>query len=44
MGTGTPVPKDLRSAYDSARAHLSAELEPPARRTSTAPTVAARDD
>jgi murein DD-endopeptidase MepM/ murein hydrolase activator NlpD len=44
MGTGTPVPKDLRSAYDSARAHLSAELEPPARRTRTAPTVAARDD
>ena len=51
MGAGTPVPKNLRSAYDSVRAHLLAELEPPppaapqaSAATRTDPTVAARDD
>jgi murein DD-endopeptidase MepM/ murein hydrolase activator NlpD len=51
MGAGTPVPKNLRAAYDSVRAHLLAELEPPvtatpaaSAATRTAPTVAARDD
>ena len=30
MGAGTPVPKDLRTAYDSSRAKLLLALEPPA--------------
>jgi len=43
MGSGTPVPKSLRVAYDSVRAQLVAQLE--ARGASrAAPTVAARDD
>jgi murein DD-endopeptidase MepM/ murein hydrolase activator NlpD len=53
MGSGTPVPTDLRSAYDSARVHLLAELETSSAATPTvstatapriAPTVAARDN
>jgi murein DD-endopeptidase MepM/ murein hydrolase activator NlpD len=42
MGAGTPVPKDLRAAYDSARRQLLADLESSSTRTT--PTVAARDD
>ena len=47
MGAGAPVSKNLRVAYNAARARLLAELAPfsaasPA--THTAPTVAARDD
>jgi murein DD-endopeptidase MepM/ murein hydrolase activator NlpD len=41
MGAGTPVPKDLRPAYDSARTHLLAELESPLRATPPA-SVASR--
>jgi murein DD-endopeptidase MepM/ murein hydrolase activator NlpD len=51
MGAGTPVPKNLRIAYDSVRAHLLSELEPPSPAaplasptTRTTPPVAARDD
>jgi murein DD-endopeptidase MepM/ murein hydrolase activator NlpD len=43
MGAGTPVPKALRAAYDSTRAQLAGQLEPPAPPHST-PSVAARDD
>jgi murein DD-endopeptidase MepM/ murein hydrolase activator NlpD len=43
MGTGTPVPKNLRAAYDSARVQLIGQLEPPGPPHST-PSVAARDD
>jgi hypothetical protein len=44
MGAGTPVPKDLRAAYDSVRAHLSAELELPVTPTPIVATVAAHGD
>jgi len=46
MGAGTPIPHNLRASYDSARAHLSAELEPPTNpiHPPIASTVAARDD
>jgi murein DD-endopeptidase MepM/ murein hydrolase activator NlpD len=46
MGAGTPIPHNLRASYDSARAHLSAELEPSVNpiHPPTGPTVAARDD
>jgi murein DD-endopeptidase MepM/ murein hydrolase activator NlpD len=53
MGAGTPVPRNLRAAYDSVRAHLLAELDPPPPVTPAASaaipprpdsTVAARDD
>jgi murein DD-endopeptidase MepM/ murein hydrolase activator NlpD len=40
MGAGTPVPKSLRSAYDSVCAHLLAELEHHS--AAGPPTVAAR--
>ena len=43
MGSGTPVPKSLRAAYDSARAQLAAQLEAHGA-SRAAPTVAARDD
>jgi murein DD-endopeptidase MepM/ murein hydrolase activator NlpD len=41
MGAGAPVPKALRPAYDAARAHLQAELEP---HHPAAPSVVARSD
>jgi murein DD-endopeptidase MepM/ murein hydrolase activator NlpD len=46
MGAGTPIPHNLRASYDSARAHLSAELEPSPNpiHPPIVPTVAARDD
>jgi murein DD-endopeptidase MepM/ murein hydrolase activator NlpD len=44
MGAGTPVPKNLRAAYDSVRAHLSAELELPVTPTPIVATVAAHGD
>jgi murein DD-endopeptidase MepM/ murein hydrolase activator NlpD len=51
MGAGTPVPKNLRAAYDSVCSHLLAELETHSTVTPNAsaptqpvPTVATRDE
>ena len=42
MGAGTPVPSASRSAYDTARAGLLAQLEPPTSRArQVLPVVAA---
>ena len=43
MGSGTPVPRTLRAAYDSVRLQLVTQLEPHGA-PHIAPTVAARDD
>jgi murein DD-endopeptidase MepM/ murein hydrolase activator NlpD len=43
MGSGTPVPKHLRAAYDSARTRLLGQLEPQTP-SPAAPVVTARDD